>query len=201
MEYQDTITTNSQDPSGGTGRQEPAQDSTSGPSTDLPEQPRKDVPAENAQVSPRQPEEKLETVAALGQAQMKTTLLNLKEEAPAQGEMAITDIAEDLDRQLEDIIKTYGSGDTLRGREAKEETSGSQALDNGEGISEECIEEVGKEQPEATVQAEANKEMGKEQKLDKKKLKGLGEYQIHSSMNIFIEHKGTRAAVSSLSAA
>eukprot|EP00061_Rhincodon_typus_P008029 g30271.t1 len=160
MESQDTINTNTQDPSTGTGTQEPAQHSITGPSTGLPDQQGIDSPAEIASVSPQQPEEKPETVVAPDQAETKTTLLNLKEEGPAQGHTTITDIAEDLDRQLEDIIKTYGSGEIVLGKEAEGETGRIQALDNGEGMSEEHFEEVGKEHPETTMQAEPTKEMG-----------------------------------------
>ncbi|XP_048391871.2 beta-taxilin [Stegostoma tigrinum] len=174
MEPQDTINANAQDPSTGTGTQEPAQYSITGPSTGLPDQQGINSPAEVAQESPQQLEEKPETVVAPDQAQTKTTLLNLKEDGPAQGDAAITDLAEDLDRQLEDIIKTYGSGEIILGKEAGGEAGRSQGLDNEEGMSEEHFEEAGKEQPETTVPAEPTKEMGKEQKLDKKKLKGLG---------------------------
>ncbi|XP_067901642.1 beta-taxilin [Heterodontus francisci] len=170
MECQDTISNNTQVPPDGIGTQEPVQTPASTPSTGQLETQGIDSPAGICLAAlPQQPEEDPKTVSAPDQASLKP-----REEASVWRDMAVPDIAEELDRQLEDIIKTYGSGESLAGKEAEAVTERNDALNNGDGESEDRNEEAGKEQPGPAVLGEANKEMGKEQKLDKKKLKGLG---------------------------
>ncbi|XP_064412102.1 beta-taxilin isoform X4 [Latimeria chalumnae] len=91
----------------------------------------------------------------------------------------VCDIAEELGRQLEDIINTYGSAVSLMGqddnRKGTDETDNTESLSNGEGESEDAGGEVEKEQP-SVGDTSATKEVGanKEQKFEKKILKGLG---------------------------
>ncbi|XP_064505387.1 beta-taxilin isoform X1 [Pseudopipra pipra] len=101
-------------------------------------------------------------------------------EQPSAGpEEATCDISEELSRQLEDIIKTYGSATSLM---EKENTStGTEKPKKGEqGILEDAEYEDGNEESEKEKLApgdacRAKETSGnKEQKLEKKILKGLG---------------------------
>ncbi|XP_061284124.1 beta-taxilin isoform X2 [Bos javanicus] len=89
------------------------------------------------------------------------------------------DISEELNRQLEDIINTYGSTAGAAGREGttmvKEQPENTDPPDNEDGDCEEAPEEVERE-PAATGEPSTAKEpaSNKEQKLEKKILKGLG---------------------------
>ncbi|XP_038672444.1 beta-taxilin [Scyliorhinus canicula] len=174
MDCQSTINENTQVPPDGIGTQQPVQPPTSPPSTQQSETQAIDVPAEITPALPRPPEDSPKPVDVPDQAPMKTASLNAKEAAPVRSGPAIPDIAEELDRQLEDIIKTYGSGKSFAVKEAKGDAERGEALNIGDGESEDCNGEAEIEQPEAAVLGEANREMGKEQKLEKKKLKGLG---------------------------
>ncbi|XP_067844662.1 beta-taxilin [Heptranchias perlo] len=178
MECQDTVNNNTQVPTSGIGTQKPVQSPASAPSPDQLEKQGADSPAEISPAPPKQPEMEPKAAVAPDQAPVKTASLKPKEAAPVQAPVTIPDISEELDRQLEDIIKTYASEDSQAGKEAEGDAERSEVLNNGDVESEDCSGEAEKErQPGPTVVGdvpEANKEMGKEQKLDKKKLKGLG---------------------------
>ncbi|NXH90802.1 TXLNB protein, partial [Edolisoma coerulescens] len=109
-------------------------------------------------------------------------------------EAAVCDISEELSRQLEDIIKTYGSATSLMEKELLQEplqeptatgtdTTGTDRPEKGEpGSLEDAEYEDGNEENEkeklAPGDASKAKEpsSNKEQKLEKKILKGLGKY-------------------------
>ncbi|XP_009458984.1 PREDICTED: beta-taxilin [Nipponia nippon] len=101
------------------------------------------------------------------------------EQPSAQPEAAMCDISEELSRQLEDIIKTYGSAASLMEKESA--SAGTDRAEKGEPGSVEDVEyEDGNEESEkeklAPGDASRAKEpsSSKEQKLEKKILKGLG---------------------------
>ncbi|XP_030054397.1 beta-taxilin [Microcaecilia unicolor] len=100
-------------------------------------------------------------------------------EAKAEPETAVPDISEELNRQLEDIIKTYESVANLveqGGASGEvEQSQKAEPLSNEDGECEDANEEAEKEQA-AVGDASATKETGanREQKLEKKILKGLG---------------------------
>ncbi|XP_072369820.1 beta-taxilin isoform X2 [Scyliorhinus torazame] len=162
MDCQSTIHDNTQVPPDGIGTQQPVQPPTSPPSTKQSETQGIDAPAEITPALPQPPEGSPKPVDVPGQAPMKTASLNAKEAAPVRSGPAIPDIAEELDRQLEDIIKTYGSGKSLAVKEAKGDAERSEALNFGDGESEDCNGEAEIEQPEPGVLGEANREMGKD---------------------------------------
>uniref|UniRef100_A0A8C3DI35 Taxilin beta n=1 Tax=Corvus moneduloides TaxID=1196302 RepID=A0A8C3DI35_CORMO len=94
-------------------------------------------------------------------------------------EAAMCDISEELSRQLEDIIKTYGSATSLMEKEST--ATGTDRPEKGEpGSLEDAEYEDGNEESEkekpAPGDASKAKELSgnKEQKLEKKILKGLG---------------------------
>ncbi|NXO10940.1 TXLNB protein, partial [Oriolus oriolus] len=96
-------------------------------------------------------------------------------------EAAVCDISEELSRQLEDIIKTYGSATSLMEKEST--ATGTDRPEKGEpGSLEDAEYEDGNEESEkeklAPGDASKTKEPSgnKEQKLEKKILKGLGKY-------------------------
>ncbi|NWU25735.1 TXLNB protein, partial [Dyaphorophyia castanea] len=96
-------------------------------------------------------------------------------------EAAVCDISEELSRQLEDIIKTYGSATSLMEKESA--ATGTDRPEKGEpGSLEDAEYEDGNEESEkeklAPGDASKAKEPSgnKEQKLEKKILKGLGKY-------------------------
>ncbi|XP_029452319.1 beta-taxilin isoform X2 [Rhinatrema bivittatum] len=101
-------------------------------------------------------------------------------EASVEPETAVPDISEELSRQLEDIIKTYGSAASLvepggAGKEEAEQPQKAEPLSNEEGECEDANDEAETEQAAAAA-ASAVKESGpsREQKLEKKIMKGLG---------------------------
>ncbi|VTJ88403.1 Hypothetical predicted protein, partial [Marmota monax] len=89
------------------------------------------------------------------------------------------DISEELNRQLEDIINLYGSAASTIGKEGsaktQEQPENAEAPDNEDGDCEETNEEAERE-PLASEEPSIVKEPvgNKEQKLEKKILKGLG---------------------------
>ncbi|XP_066035077.1 beta-taxilin [Chamaea fasciata] len=94
-------------------------------------------------------------------------------------EAAVCDISEELSRQLEDIIKTYGSATSLM--EKENTATGANRPEKGEPGSLEDAEyddgnEEGEKEKLAPGDASKAKELSgnKEQKLEKKILKGLG---------------------------
>ncbi|NXL88186.1 TXLNB protein, partial [Alectura lathami] len=101
------------------------------------------------------------------------------DQSSAQPEVAMCDISEELSRQLEDIIKTYGSAVSLMEKEST--VTGTDKPEKGEPGSledaeyEDANEESEKDKP-APGDASRAKEpsASKEQKLEKKILKGLG---------------------------
>ncbi|CAI5770206.1 betabeta-taxilin [Podarcis lilfordi] len=99
--------------------------------------------------------------------------------AHSQPEIKLCDISEELSRQLEDIIKTYGSAASLvEERNAKATTDRPEkgdSFNNEDGEYEDAHDEAEKEQA-ASGDASGSKESSsqKEQKLEKKILKGLG---------------------------
>ncbi|XP_006986143.1 beta-taxilin [Peromyscus maniculatus bairdii] len=102
-----------------------------------------------------------------------------EQESSVHPEEGTHDISEELNRQLEDIISTYGSAacpaGTQGAAETKEQPENTEAPDNEDGDCEETIEETDRE-PTASEEPAAAKEpvSNKEQKLEKKILKGLG---------------------------
>uniref|UniRef100_A0A8D0F8L6 Taxilin beta n=1 Tax=Strix occidentalis caurina TaxID=311401 RepID=A0A8D0F8L6_STROC len=96
-----------------------------------------------------------------------------------QPELAVCDISEELSRQLEDIIKTYGSAASLMEKESA--TTGTDRPEKGDPGSMEDVEyedanEESEKEKLAPGDASRAKEpsCSKEQKLEKKILKGLG---------------------------
>ncbi|NXK26603.1 TXLNB protein, partial [Arenaria interpres] len=103
------------------------------------------------------------------------------EQLSPQPEAAMCDISEELSRQLEDIIKTYGSAASLMEKESA--ATGTDRPEKGESGSVEDVEyedptEEGEKEKLASGDASKAKEpsSSKEQKLEKKLLKGLGKY-------------------------
>ncbi|XP_045150522.1 beta-taxilin [Echinops telfairi] len=102
-----------------------------------------------------------------------------EKEASVQPEKGVQDISDELTRQLEDIINTYGSAVGAAGREgtpkAKEQPENEDLPNNEEGDGDETPEETERE-PTTPGEPSAAKEplSNKEQKLEKKLLKGLG---------------------------
>ncbi|XP_037374683.1 beta-taxilin [Talpa occidentalis] len=101
-----------------------------------------------------------------------------EKEAGMQPEQAACDVSEELDRRLEDIISTYGSAASTAGQvctEPKEQPEHPDPLDNEDRDCEEIAEESERE-PMASGESPTAKEpaSNKEQKLEKKILKGLG---------------------------
>ncbi|KAM9240421.1 beta-taxilin [Leptosomus discolor] len=103
------------------------------------------------------------------------------EQPSAQLETAVCDISEELSRQLEDIIKTYGSAVSLMEKEGT--ATGTDRPEKGDPGSVEDVEyedanEESEKEKLAPGDASRAKEpsSSKEQKLEKKILKGLGKY-------------------------
>ncbi|XP_076189841.1 beta-taxilin [Aptenodytes patagonicus] len=101
------------------------------------------------------------------------------EQPSARPEAAVCDISEELSRQLEDIIKTYGSAVSLM--ETESAATGTDRPEKGEPGSmedaeyEDANEEIEKEKLAPGDASRAKEPSGsKEQKLEKKILKGLG---------------------------
>lgn len=96
-----------------------------------------------------------------------------------QPETGAPDISEELNRQLEDIINTYGSAAGPAGQDspikAKDQPENTEPADKEDGDCEEPTEETERE-PVASEEPPTAKEpiSNKEQKLEKKILKGLG---------------------------
>ncbi|XP_068933279.1 beta-taxilin [Petaurus breviceps papuanus] len=102
-------------------------------------------------------------------------------EANAVPENMGSDISEELNRQLEDIIKTYGSASSLVGKESsvrdKEKSEKADPFNHEEGEYEDANDDNEKEPiaaGEAATSAVREPFNNKEQKLEKKILKGLG---------------------------
>ncbi|RMC12858.1 hypothetical protein DUI87_10383 [Hirundo rustica rustica] len=96
-------------------------------------------------------------------------------------EAAVCDISEELSRQLEDIIKTYGSATSLM--EKEDTAAGTNRPEKGEpGSLEDAEYEDGNEEsekeklPPGDASKAKEPSSNKEQKLEKKILKGLGKY-------------------------
>lgn len=105
--------------------------------------------------------------------------LSPTDQTSSHPEVATCDISEELSQQLEDIIKTYGSAASLMEKEGT--TAGTERPEKGDAGSmedaeyEDTNEESEKDKP-APGDASRAKEpsTSKEQKLEKKILKGLG---------------------------
>ncbi|XP_059556495.1 beta-taxilin isoform X3 [Myotis daubentonii] len=114
-----------------------------------------------------------------GDQDSSTPLQAPLKEADVKPETGAHDITEELNRQLEDIINTYGSAACTAGKEsstkAKEQPENTEPADSGDRDCEEATEETERE-PVASGEPPAAKEpaSNKEQKLEKKFLKGLG---------------------------
>ncbi|KAJ7413844.1 hypothetical protein WISP_88014 [Willisornis vidua] len=109
-------------------------------------------------------------------------------------EAAVCDISEELSRQLEDIIKTYGSATSLMEKEST--ATGTDKPEKGEqGNSEDVEYEDGNEESdkEKLIPGDASRakepSSNKEQKLEKKILKGLGKY-LHTHTAL-LQKQGT----------
>nr|XP_010963948.1 beta-taxilin [Camelus bactrianus] len=132
------------------------------------------TPAGDSSALPRQnsPEKQ-------GDQESPTPLQAPEEEAGAQPEPGAHDVSEELNRQLEDIINTYRSAASTVGKEgptkAKEQPENPEPPDNEDGDCEEPTEDNERE-PAASGEPPTAKEpvSNKEQKLEKKILKGLG---------------------------
>ncbi|XP_008563712.1 PREDICTED: beta-taxilin [Galeopterus variegatus] len=102
-----------------------------------------------------------------------------EKEASIHPEKGAHDISEELNRQLEDIIHMYGSVASTGGKEslakAKEQPENAESPDNEDGDCEETTEEAERESV-ASGEPSTIKEpiSNREQKLEKKILKGLG---------------------------
>ncbi|KAG8510890.1 Beta-taxilin [Galemys pyrenaicus] len=101
-----------------------------------------------------------------------------EKETGVQPDQGAHDISEELNRQLEDIISTYRSAASTAGQEvsteAKEQPENPDPLDNEDG---DCdMAEETEREPMASGESPTAKEAAsnKEQKLEKKILKGLG---------------------------
>ncbi|XP_005361044.1 beta-taxilin [Microtus ochrogaster] len=111
--------------------------------------------------------------------QQPSTSLGAPEETSVHPEKGTHDISEELNQQLEDIISMYGSAASPTGKEGsmetKEQPENTEALDNEDGDYEEITEGADRE-PTASEEAATAREpaSNKEQKLEKKVLKGLG---------------------------
>ncbi|XP_060046902.1 beta-taxilin [Erinaceus europaeus] len=105
-----------------------------------------------------------------------------EKEVSVQPEEGAHDISEELNRQLEDIINMYGSSASTEGQEenstkVKEQLENADPPDNEDGGCDLISEETEKE-PVASGDTPTAKESisSKEQKLEKKILKGLGKW-------------------------
>ncbi|XP_008938247.1 PREDICTED: beta-taxilin [Merops nubicus] len=101
------------------------------------------------------------------------------EQPSTQPESAVCDISEELSRQLEDIIKTYGSATSLMEKEST--TTATSRPEKGEpgSVEDPEYEDTNEEsEKEKLVPGDASRakepSSSKEQKLEKKILKGLG---------------------------
>ncbi|XP_039099515.1 beta-taxilin [Hyaena hyaena] len=96
--------------------------------------------------------------------------------AGVQSEQGAHDISEELNRQLEDIINTYGSATEKEGpTKAKEQPESTEPADNEDGDCDEATEETERETITSGEPAPAKEPVSnKEQKSEKKILKGLG---------------------------
>ncbi|NXK08661.1 TXLNB protein, partial [Herpetotheres cachinnans] len=117
------------------------------------------------------------------------------EQPSAWSEAAVCDISEELSRQLEDIIKTYGSAVSLMEKEST--AIGTDRPEKGEPGSVEDVEyedanEESEKEKLAPGDASRAKELSgsKEQKLEKKILKGLGKY-LHTYTNLLRTEEAT----------
>ncbi|KAH0622347.1 hypothetical protein JD844_024568 [Phrynosoma platyrhinos] len=105
--------------------------------------------------------------------------LSPKNAAHSQPEVKLCDISEELSRQLEDIIKTYGSAASLvedRNPKVTDKPEKGESFNNEDGEYEDAHEEAEREHI-ASGDASGSKEpttINKEQKLEKKILRGLG---------------------------
>ncbi|CAH6778091.1 Txlnb [Phodopus roborovskii] len=110
--------------------------------------------------------------------QPSTSLGALEQGTSVPPEMGTHDISEELNRQLEDIINMYGSAASPTGKEGTTETKepgNTEALDKEDACCEEPTEETDREATASEEPASAQEPVSnKEQKLEKKILKGLG---------------------------
>ncbi|XP_005065791.1 beta-taxilin isoform X2 [Mesocricetus auratus] len=111
--------------------------------------------------------------------QPSTSLGAPEQETSVHPEKGAHDISEELNRQLEDIINMYGSAASPTGQEGttetKEQPENTEALDNEDGDCEETVEETDREATASEEPASAkDPASNKEQKLEKKVLKGRG---------------------------
>ncbi|XP_017200887.2 beta-taxilin isoform X1 [Oryctolagus cuniculus] len=141
------------------------------------------TPPEDSSSSPRQ------NGLEKQDGQNSPTLLQApQQEASVHPEKGTHDISEELNRQLEDIINTYGSAASTVGKEgapkAKEQPANAEAADHEDGDCEENAGEADRE-PAASGDPATVKEpiSNKEQKLEKKILKGLGK-----EANLLMQH-------------
>ncbi|XP_015283970.1 PREDICTED: beta-taxilin-like, partial [Gekko japonicus] len=145
---------------------------------------------ENSQPTDHQPEqqsqlpvdsaEMLPTQNGLGKQSEESTPVPPSPENAAHSlpEIKLCDISEELSRQLEDIIKTYGSAASLieeRNTKGTDKPEKGESFNNDDGECEDAHDEAEKEQA-ASGEASGSKESSihKDQKLEKKMLKGLG---------------------------
>ncbi|KAM6181793.1 beta-taxilin [Erethizon dorsatum] len=132
------------------------------------------VPSGNSSPSPNQ-----NGLGKQGGQDSSTSLQTPEQGASGHSEKGAHDISEELNRQLEDIISMYGSAASTIGKEgpakAKEQPGSAEAPDSEDRDCEETTEEAERE-PTASGEPSVVKEPvgNKEQKLEKKILKGLG---------------------------
>ncbi|XP_005389316.1 PREDICTED: beta-taxilin [Chinchilla lanigera] len=108
-----------------------------------------------------------------------TSLQTPEQEASGHSENGAHDLSEELNRQLEDIISMYGSAASTVEKEgpakAKEQPGSAEAPDSEDRDCEETTEEAEREATASGEPSIVKEPVGnKEQKLEKKILKGLG---------------------------
>ncbi|XP_021511797.1 beta-taxilin [Meriones unguiculatus] len=111
--------------------------------------------------------------------QSSTSVQAPEPETSVHPEKGAQDVSEELSRQLEDIISMYGSAASPPGKagapETREQLPNTEAADNEDADCEETTEETDRELTAAEEPAAAKEPVSnKEQKLEKKILKGLG---------------------------
>nr|XP_009687234.1 PREDICTED: beta-taxilin [Struthio camelus australis] len=103
---------------------------------------------------------------------------SLEGQPSAQPEPTVCDISEELSRQLEDIIKTYGSAASLMEQESTakgtDKSEKGESAGNEDAEYEDANEESEKEKAAGDASKAKEPSASKEQKLEKKILKGLG---------------------------
>ncbi|KAM9317402.1 beta-taxilin [Gastrophryne carolinensis] len=117
------------------------------------------------------------------QVENETTIIQPKKEDPCQD--ADHDISEELSKKLEDIIQTYSSSEDANIENGGATLSTKVEQINEEGDTEDTISEEAKESSPSSASLVNDSDTNKEQKPEKKILKGLGKEaaQLLQSLN------------------